>query len=139
MHGRDLDPAFDHFGQDRVDLGLQQHEIAHCHRLAMHRLESNPSAERKRWPDCDAIKRHGEIGAQKSVAMHIAGDRGGRAAERRVDLLPINFLGMRYGSRRDEGATQQQDSYVSHYVLRFVWASGAGHPPPFIRRRAVVP
>jgi hypothetical protein len=110
MHGRDLDPAFDHFGHDRVDLGFQEYKIAHCHRLAVHGLEGNPSAKRKRWPDRDAIERHSQIGAWKSIAMHIACDRGGRPAEGRVDLLPINVLGMRYGGRRHEGAAQQQDT-----------------------------
>ena len=74
VNRRDLDAAVDHFGHDRIDLGFQQHQVAHRHRFAVHRLERDPAAERQRWPDGDAIQRHRQIGARKSIAMDIAGD-----------------------------------------------------------------
>jgi hypothetical protein len=89
---RDLDPVLDQLRHHRVDLGLQQHEIAHDHRAAMRGLEGDPTAERERRADGDAIERHREVAARKSVAVHVTRD-GGAAAERLVDLLPIDLLG----------------------------------------------
>ena len=77
VHRRDLDTAFDQLRHDGVDLGLQQHEIAHDHRAAVHRLEGHPAAEREGRLDGDAVKRHLEIGARKAVTMNIAGHRRG--------------------------------------------------------------
>ena len=44
----DLEPACDQLRHDRIDLGFQQHEIAHHHGPAMRRLERDPAAERQR-------------------------------------------------------------------------------------------
>ena len=77
---------------DRIDLGLEQHEVAHHHRAAMRRLERDPAAERERRLDGDAVERHGEIGARKAVAMDIAG-HGRLSAERSVDLAASRCLG----------------------------------------------
>ena len=98
VNGGDLEPALDQLRHDRIDLGFQQHEVAHHHGLAMHRLERDPAAERQRRLDGDAVERHGEIGARKSIAMHVAGD-GRLPAEDLVDLLPVDCLGV---GARDE-------------------------------------
>ena len=104
VDGGDLDAVLDQLGHDRIDLGLQQHEVAHHHGAAMHRLEGDPAAERQCRPDGDAIERHLEVGSRKAVAMNIAG-YGGRPAQRFVNLLPIDLLGIcdRYERHRQAG------------------------------------
>ena len=64
MHRGDLEAAFEQLRHDRIDLGLQQHEVAHHHGAIMHRLERDPAAERQRRLDGDAVERHGEIGTR---------------------------------------------------------------------------
>lgn len=60
---------------------------------SMRRLERDPAAERQRGLDGHAVERHRKIGAREAVAMHVAG--GGRlAAERFIDLLPVDVLRM---------------------------------------------
>ena len=91
VHGGDVEAAFDQLDHDRVDFGLEQHEIAHHHGLAVHRLERHPAAEREGGLDGDPVERHGQIGARKPVAVDVARYRG-VPAERFVDLLPVDFL-----------------------------------------------
>ena len=76
VDGSDIDPVLDQLGHDRIDFALEQHEVAHHHRAAMRGLERGPAAERKCRFDGDAIKRHLQIGARKSVAMNVAGNGG---------------------------------------------------------------
>ena len=96
VDGGDLDAALDQLGHDRIDLGLEQHEVAHHHRFAMRRLERGPAAERQRRPDGDAVERHLQIGARKTVAMNVAG-HGAGPSQRLIDLLPVDLLGMGCG------------------------------------------
>ena len=37
MHRGDLEAARDQLGHDRIDLGLEQHEVAHDHGATAHR------------------------------------------------------------------------------------------------------
>ena len=53
----DVEAALDQLGHHRIDLGLQQHQIAHHHGAAMHRLERDPAAEREGRLDGDAVER----------------------------------------------------------------------------------
>jgi hypothetical protein len=92
VDGSDRDAVRDQLGHDRVDFGLEQDEIAHHHRAAVSRLECRPAAERQRRPDRDAVKRHLQVAARKSVAMNIAGDDRGGSPNRFVHLLPVDFL-----------------------------------------------
>ena len=96
MDRGDLEAVLDQLGHDRIDLGLEQHEVAHHHRPAVHRLERGPAAERQCRPDGDAIERHLQVGARKAVAMDVAG-YGGGAPQRFIDLLPVDvpILGVR--------------------------------------------
>ena len=55
---RDVEAALDQLGHDRIDFGLQQHEIAHHHGTAMRGLECDPAAKRERRLDGDAVERH---------------------------------------------------------------------------------
>jgi hypothetical protein len=64
VYGRDIEPTIEQFCHDRGDFTFQQHEVAHHHRLPMHRRECDPSAERKRGFDSDAVKRHVQVGAR---------------------------------------------------------------------------
>jgi len=50
----------------------------------MHRFERGPAAERQRRAG-DAVQRHVEVAARKSVAMNLAGHDGGAPADRFVD------------------------------------------------------
>ena len=45
MHGGDLEAALDQLGHDRVDLGVEQHEVAHRHGSPVCWLERDPAAE----------------------------------------------------------------------------------------------
>jgi hypothetical protein len=92
VYGSDVDAVFDQLSHHRIDLGLEQHKIAHHHGAAMHWLERRPPAERQRGPDGDAIERHLQVGARKPVPMDIAG-HGGGPSSRFVDLLPVDLLG----------------------------------------------
>jgi len=74
--------AFLELAHDRVDLVLSQHEIAHDHGLGAHRLERDPAAQCKAWPECDAVERHFEVGAWEANAIHAAGLHAAGFAER---------------------------------------------------------
>jgi hypothetical protein len=103
VHGGDLDAVLDQLGHDRRDLGIEQHEIAHDHDAAVRRLERGPAAQRKCRLDGDAVDRHRQVGAWEVVAVDVAGDDGG-SADRLVDLLPVDLLGMGGGADRCQSA-----------------------------------
>ena len=98
VHGGDIEAAFDHLEHDRVDFAFEQHEVAHHHGFAVHRLERDPATERQGRFDGDAVERHGEVAARKAIAAYVSRDRR-LPAERVVDLLPIDFL--RVGGSRE--------------------------------------
>ena len=88
----DLEPVLDQLGHHRVDLGFEQHEVAHDHRAAVRRLERHPAAERECRLDGHAVERHLQVGARKAVAVDIAGHC--RAPSHGlVDFLPVDVLG----------------------------------------------
>ncbi len=91
VHGGNLKPAFNQLQHDWIDLGLQQHEIAHCHHPAMGWLERDPAAERERRFDRNAVERDREVGARESVAVYVAGHRR-FSAHGIIDLLPVDVL-----------------------------------------------
>ena len=99
MDRSDLEAALDQLRHHRVDLGLQEHEIAHDHRHVPHRLERDPAAERERGPDRDAVERYLQVGARKSVAVNGAADGAG-SSENSVDLRPVDALGIGSRGRR---------------------------------------
>lgn len=80
----DAQAAIEQLFHHRVDLGLDQHEIAHDHYAARRRNERNPSAERESWLDGDAVERDVEVGAWEPIAMDVTGHRR-LSADRRVD------------------------------------------------------
>ena len=57
----DFDAVLDHLGHHRIDLGVQEHKIAHDHGTAIGGLERDPAAERKRRLDRHAVQRHRQI------------------------------------------------------------------------------
>ena len=116
VHGGDLEAVLDQLGHDRIDLGLEQHEIAHHHRAAVHRLERRPAAERQCRPDGDAIERHLQVGARKAVAMNVAG-HGGGASQRFVDLLPVDLLGAGGRAHGRHGANCKHVNSTHVYLL----------------------
>src|SRR5712691_9457939 len=69
VYGRNLYAALEQLGHDRIDLGLEQHQVAHHHRFAVSRLECSPAAERQRRLDSDAVDRYLQIGSRKAVAV----------------------------------------------------------------------
>src|SRR5262249_9621 len=90
-----------------------------------------PAAERQGRLDGDAVERHREVGAGKSVAVNVAGD-GGASSDRFIDLLPVDFLGVS-GLGADEGGCAEQDDthYTWHVSLRVLSGSSPGcHPTP---------
>jgi hypothetical protein len=92
VNGGDLKPAFDQPGEHRIDLGFEQHQVAHRHNAAMGGLHGDPAAERQSRFDGDAVQGHGQISARKAVAVYIAGNRRGFAAEGGIDFIPIDLL-----------------------------------------------
>ena len=46
VNSRDIEAAFEQLRHDRIDLGIEQNEIAHHHRFTVHGLEGDPPAER---------------------------------------------------------------------------------------------
>ena len=113
VHGGDLEAAFDQLEHHRIDLGLQQHEIAHDHGAAMRRLERDPAAKRQRRLDGDAVERHGQIGARKAVAVHVL-RHDGFSAERVVDFLPVDRLCMRATGKRGNENRNHNPEHRTH-------------------------
>ena len=144
MHGGDLETARDHFGHDRIDLGVQEHKVSHDHGTAMRGLECDPAAERQCRLDRHSVQRHREIRARKAVAVNVVRD-GGLAAERLVDLLPVDVLrmgrrGEPFRSRRQNAgadADQGQDCFShraapSSVLLFFDPAAAIDDEPHFL-------
>ena len=115
MDRGDLEPAIQQSGHDRRDLGIEQHQVAHHHRLAMHRREGDPSAQRQGRLDRDAIERDVQIGPRQPVAMDLAADGGG-LAKGGIDLLPVD-LGSAGGQGHQRGAEREQCERVFHGLL----------------------
>ncbi len=95
----DLHAAFEQLGHDWVNLALEQHQVTHRHgHVITHRLEGDPSDERKGRPDRHAVERHLEIRTGEAIAMNGAADRA-RPSKNPVDLGPIDALGLGGGGR----------------------------------------
>ena len=114
----DLDAVFDQFGHDRIDLGIEQHEVAHDHDPAVGRLECRPAAERQGGPNSDAIERHVKVAARKAVAVHVA-RHGGAPPQRLIDFLPVDLLRLggaadcRHGANRKHVSSTHDDVLLS--------------------------
>src|SRR6266478_2456722 len=86
-----LDAAFLKLREDRADLALEQHEVAHEHRLRVtHLLERDPGAERKR-----RLQRHARGGNVEVAAGHadLVGPvrlQSPGLAEPRIYLFPVD-------------------------------------------------
>ena len=117
MYRGDLEAVLDQLGHDRIDLGLEQHEIAHHHGPAVHRLERRPAAQRQCRPDGDAIERHLQVGARKAVAMNVA-RHGGGSSQRLVDLLPVDLLGA--GGRAHASPWRKLQTLVPHAFAKLL-------------------
>jgi hypothetical protein len=117
VDGRDIDPVLDQLGHDRIDFGVEQHQVAHDHRPAVRRLERRPAAQRQGRPNVDAIKCYGQVAARKPVAVNVAGDRGA-PADRFIDFLPVDLLGAG-GTRAnyDNRTSRKHVSSTHHHVL----------------------
>ena len=100
-HRGNVEAAVDQPGHHRVDFAIEQHQVAHCHRFAVGRLERDPPPQRQGGLDGDAVQRHGKIAAREAIAVHVAHYRR-LTAESVVDFLPVDFLGVAGGNRRRE-------------------------------------
>ena len=108
-----LKAAFDQLEHHGIDLGFEQHEVAHDHGFPVHRLERKPAAKCQRRLDGDAVERHGEIGTRKAIAVHIT--RHGRlSAECVVDLLPVDFLCTRGCDQHGQEHRSRNSIQVAH-------------------------
>jgi hypothetical protein len=58
----DVETAIEQFGHHGSDFGVQQHQIAHHHRFAVHRREGDPTTQGKRRLDGYAFESHFKIG-----------------------------------------------------------------------------
>ena len=106
MNGCDLKSAFDQLGHHRIDFGFEKHDVAHNHRATMRWLKCHPATKGQRWFDGDAIERHRKIGSWKTVTMNIARHRR-LSPERRIDLLPVDFLGTNGGRNKTAPAVKE--------------------------------
>jgi len=78
MYRRHRDPTGQYFRHDRVDLILGQDKVAHYHRTVAVWLEGKPTAESECRQQRHTIDCHMQIGARKTVAMHIPRHRCAR-------------------------------------------------------------
>ena len=115
VNSRDIEAAFEQLCHNRIDLGIEQDQIAHHYCFAMHGLEGDPSAERECRSDRHAVECYVEIGTRKSVAMDFA-THCGRLAECGIDLLPIDLLRLS-GVRQDETKTKKHHQKPTHAYL----------------------
>ena len=90
---RDFEAARLQLADHGIDLAAQQDQIAHDHRTIMHRLERRPAAKRQTGLDSDIIDLHLQVGPRKAIAVDVARD-GRASADGRIDLLPVDALGM---------------------------------------------
>src|SRR5262249_51511427 len=110
-----LDPVLDQFSHHRSDFGLEQDQVAHNHGAPMSRLERCPTAERECRFDGDAVERHLQIRARKSVAMNVAG-YGSASSRGFVYLFPVDVLGMdRSTDHRDRADREHVSS--THLII----------------------
>ena len=75
--------------------------------MIAHRHECYPAAERERRLDRDAVERNLQVGTWKPVAMNFTG-YSRVSAHRRVNLRPVDLLGLRSGGKRQR--TPQRNS-----------------------------
>src|SRR6266581_2108481 len=86
---RYLDAAFDEFLHHGIDLFMQEHEIAHHHRLASHFLEREIGTQGKSGSDLDPVKRDLQVAPPETDAVNSAGQLRTGSAERLRDWGPV--------------------------------------------------
>ncbi|BDV39307.1 hypothetical protein DSM21852_25600 [Methylocystis bryophila] len=85
MDGADLDAVRQQRPHHRIDLGFDQHEIAHHHSLKPPRLERDPAPKGEARLDADAVKYDVKIATRQAVSMDGSRHRG-LFADRGIDL-----------------------------------------------------
>src|SRR5450759_2614030 len=70
-------------------LTLQQHEVAHHHRMIRNPFECHPGSESEGWLERDSSYHDLEIGAREAEFPHVARIRCALAAERLLHLSPV--------------------------------------------------
>src|SRR6266536_1681755 len=108
-------------------------------RTTMCRLECDPASQRERRFDGDAVDRDVEVATGKTVPMNVTNRCGSLSAERRVDFLPLDLLGVSdSGEGGDHG--RREGKNCSHWELLFQLAtrpkSSQGTLQPHPRHRS---
>ena len=101
VHRRHLEAAGEEPRHHRRHLLIEQHEIAHDHRLVADLLERRVGAEREARLDGDALDRHGQVGARHPDAEDVAGLELPGLAERLLDQLPVGIGGAGHAGDRE--------------------------------------
>ncbi len=86
---RDLDTAFDELLHHGIDLFMQEHEIAHHHRLASHFLEREIGAQGKSGSDLDPVERDLQVAPPETDAVNSAGQLCAGTAQRLSHGSPV--------------------------------------------------
>src|SRR6266581_7932215 len=98
---RYLDAALDEFLHHGIDLFMQEHEIAHHHRLASHFLEREIGAQSKSGSELDPVERDLQVAPPEADAVDSAGQLCTGSAKRLCNRSPV-VVGC-------EGGTGQSD------------------------------
>src|SRR5438067_7188729 len=85
----DLEALLDQLLHHRIHLLLQEHEIAHHHRLLAALLEGEIRAQGKRRLDLYTVEHDREIAASDAHAIHAAGHLRAGSANRFRDRVPL--------------------------------------------------
>jgi hypothetical protein len=132
---RDAQPSLEQAGHDRVDLRIEQHEVAHHHRRAARRDEGGVGAQGERRLERHALHGDVQIRARQGHAEHPAWHHLPRRAERTLDRLLVNgsllpqdglLLGPGHGrvrvqshERRGHAPAHRERTPPSHCAIRY--------------------
>src|SRR5438309_4583568 len=136
---RHLEPTAEEARHHGGDLLVEQHEIAHDHRLIAHLLERGVRAERESRLHGHALDRHREIGARHSDSKDVTVLELARLAERLLDGFPGGLRGghgRRRADRAGDGTDEDRereirDSHGWDLLLRAIAVDGG----PMARRQ----
>src|SRR6266446_2883327 len=108
---RDPDAALDEFLHHGIDLFMQEHEIAHHHRLASHFLECKIGTQGKSASDRDPVEGDLQVAPPETDAVNSAGQLCAGSAERLRDRSPV-IVGCEGGAGQSEREPDARQNYI---------------------------
>src|SRR5712691_10889336 len=122
VDGGDLEPPSEQAGHHGRHLLIEEHEVAHHHRLIPHRLECGVRSERESGLDRHTLHGDGEIGTWHPDTKDTAWLRLSRLAQGRLHRLPV-------GLRRQRQFWRADDHRHSEYQERVLQCLSHQAPP----------